>query len=251
LPQRASNALSHPKERIMQGPDAARPKALDALDDAELVRLACAHDADAFRTIMQRNNRRLYRIARSVMHDDGEAEDVVQEAYVRAFANLDQFRGDASLSTWLTRIALNEALGRKRWRRPTVGLSALDTEFIGNAQIIPFPLMPGNIDPEREAAQRQIRDLIEGAVDRLPEIFRVVFVMREIEDMSIEETAEILRIRPATVKTRLHRARRMLRQALDEQLASTLTGAFPFEGRRCKQVTDAVLERLQLQMQKG
>ena len=106
--------------------------------------------------------------------------------------------------------------------------------------------MSADIDPERAAAQRQIRNLIEGAIDDLPEIFRVVFVMREIEAMSIEETAGILSLEPGTVKTRLHRARRLLRQALDEQLASTLTEAFPFEGRRCKQTADRVLARLQL-----
>lgn len=230
----------------MQGRDVTRAKNLDSATDAELVRLARGNDGNAFRAIMQRNNRRLYRVARSVVHDDSEAEDVVQEAYVRAFGSLDQFRGDASLATWLTRIALNEALGRLRRQRPTVELEILDAEPSGNSQIIPFPLMSADIDPERAAAQRQIRNLIEGAIDDLPEIFRVVFVMREIEAMSIEETAGILSLEPATVKTRLHRARRLLRQALDEQLASTLTEAFPFEGRRCKQTAERVLARLDL-----
>jgi RNA polymerase sigma-70 factor (ECF subfamily) len=106
--------------------------------------------------------------------------------------------------------------------------------------------MPAAVDPERAAAQRQIRHLIEGAIDSLPEIFRVVFVMRDVEDLSIEETADFLGLPPATVKTRLHRARRQLRQALDERLASTLTEAFPFDGKRCRQMADKVLERLQL-----
>ena len=228
----------------MQGRDAARAEEPDALDDAELVRLALDNDGNAFRTIMQRNNRRLYRVARSVVHDDSEAEDVVQEAYVRAFGSLDRFRGDASLATWLTRIALNEAFERRRRRRPTVELEILDAEPSGKSQIIPFPLMSADIDPERAAAQRQIRQLIEAAIDGLPEIFRIVFVMREIEDMSVEETAGILGLQPATVKTRLHRARRMLRRALDKQLASTLNEAFPFEGKRCKQTADIVLARL-------
>jgi RNA polymerase sigma-70 factor (ECF subfamily) len=230
----------------MQRRDATQAKDLDSLDDAELVRLARGNNGNAFRAIMQRNNRRLYRVARSVVHDDSEAEDVVQEAYVRAFGSLDQFRGDASLATWLTRIALNEALGRLRRQRPTVELEVLDAEPSGKSQIIPFPLMSADIDPERAAAQRQIRNLIEGAIDELPEIFRVVFMMREIEAMSIEETAAILCLEPATVKTRLHRARRLLRQALDEQLSSTLTEAFPFEGKRCQQTADSVLARLQL-----
>jgi RNA polymerase sigma-70 factor (ECF subfamily) len=230
----------------MQARNADQPQNLDTLDNAELVRLARRRNGDAFRVIMLRHNQRLYRVARSVVQDDSEAEDVVQEAYVRAFASLGQFRGDASLATWLTRITLNEALGRRRRQRPMVGLEVLDAEPSGESQIIPFPLMPAAVDPERAAAQRQIRHLIEGAIDSLPEIFRVVFVMRDVEDLSIEETADFLGLPPATVKTRLHRARRQLRQALDERLASTLTEAFPFDGKRCRQMADKVLERLQL-----
>lgn len=235
----------------MQERDSTRAKELDALSDVELVLLARQRDDNAFRAIMQRNNRRLYRVARSVIHDDGEAEDVVQEAYVKAFGSLDQFRGDASLATWLTRIALNEALGRLRRRRPTIELASFEAESSGKSQIIPFPLMSADADPERAAAQRQIRQLIEGAIDGLPEIFRVVFVMREIEDMSVEETAGVLSLRQATVKTRLHRARRLLRRALDKQLASTFTDAFPFDGKRCKQTADNVLERLRAAMPGG
>ena len=230
----------------MQARDAAQPQKLDALGDAELVQLARERNGDAFRIIMQRNNQRLYRVARSVVQDDSEAEDVVQEAYVRAFGSLGQFRGDSSLATWLTRITLNEALGRLRRQRHMVDLEVLDAEPSGKTQIIPFPLMPVAADPERAAAQRQIRNLIEGAIDDLPEIFRVVFVMRDVEGLSIEETADFLGMPPATVKTRLHRARLQLRRALDEQLASTLTEAFPFDGKRCRQSADKVLARLQL-----
>jgi len=214
-----------------------------ALGDAELVQLALQRDSNAFRAIMQRHNRRLYRVARSIMHDDSEAEDVVQEAYVLAFSNLAKFRAESSLATWLTRITLNEALGRLRRRRPTVDLASLDLP--SGAQVIPFPTMP-NEDPERNAAQHQIRGLIERAIDELPEIFRVVFVMRDVEDMSIEETAAFLGLRPETVKTRLHRARKLLRQALNEKLAPVLTDVFPFAGRRCQRMTDEVLNRLQL-----
>jgi RNA polymerase sigma-70 factor, ECF subfamily len=217
-----------------------------ALDDAELVQLALQRNGEAFRAIMQRHNRRLYRVARSIMHDDSEAEDVVQEAYVLAFGNLAKFRAESSLATWLTRITLNEALGRLRRRRPTVDLSSLDMPSVDGAQVIPFPTMPSNEDPERNAAQREIRCLIERAIDELPEIFRVVFVMRDVEDMSIEETAAFLGLRPETVKTRLHRARKLLRQALDEKLAPVLTDVFPFAGKRCLRITDEVLNRLQL-----
>src|SRR5258706_1254308 len=188
----------------MQGRDATRPKVLDALDDVELVQLARRNDGNAFRTIMQRNNRRLYRVARSIVRDDSEAEDVVQEAYVKAFGCLGQFRGDSSVATWLTRITLNEALGRRRRQHPMVDLAVLDAESANKSQIIPFPLMAAGTDPERAAAQHQIRHLIERAIDDLPEIFRVVFVMRDIEEMSIEDTADFLSLQPATVKTRLH-----------------------------------------------
>ena len=142
-----------------------------ALSDADLVRLALQRDGEAFREIMQRHNRRLYRVARSVVHDDSEAEDVVQEAYVLAFGNLAKFRAESSLATWLTRITLNEALGRLRRRRPTVDLSILDAPQGGGAQVIPFPTMTANEDPERMAAQHEIRRLIEQAIDELPEIF--------------------------------------------------------------------------------
>jgi RNA polymerase sigma-70 factor, ECF subfamily len=230
----------------MQAPDAAKLTDVEMFDDSALVRLARRRNGDAFRIIMQRNNQRLYRVARSVVQDDNEAEDVVQQAYVNAFDSLGKFRGNSSLATWLTRITLNEALGRLRRQRPMVDLEVLDAEPSGASKIIAFPLMPATSDPERAAAQRQIRHLIERAIDDLPENFRVVFVMRDVEDMSVEETAGFLGLPPATVKTRLHRARRQLRRALDEQLASTLTEAFPFDGKRCQQTTDKVLERLQL-----
>jgi RNA polymerase sigma-70 factor (ECF subfamily) len=230
----------------MQARDPTRIRDLDALEDAELVRMALERDGDAFRIIMQRHNRRLYRCARSIVRDDSEAEDVVQEAYVNAFSNLASFRGKSSLVTWLTRITLNEALGRVRRRRPTVDLATLDCVGRDKARIFAFPLMATNTDPERTAAQREIRRLIERAIDDLPELFRVVFVMRDIEDMSVEETADLLGLRAATVKTRLHRARRLLRKALDEHLAATLTEAFPFDGVRCARMTDAVMNRFEL-----
>jgi RNA polymerase sigma-70 factor, ECF subfamily len=218
----------------------------DALEDAELVELVHQRDAAAFRVIMRRHNRRLYRVARAVTRDDSEAEDVVQEAYTLAFANLDTFRGDSSLATWLTRIAMNEALGRLRRRRPTVELSVLDAERQNDTHIVQFPMMTSNCDPERIVAQREISRLMERAIDKLPTTFRVVFVMRDIEELSVGETAGLLRLPEATVKTRLHRARRLLRQALEEQLAPALADAFPFEGMRCTRTADRVLERLGL-----
>jgi RNA polymerase sigma-70 factor (ECF subfamily) len=212
--------------------------------ESELVARAQNGDTQAFRTIMERHNQRLYRIARTLLRNDTEAEDAVQEAYLRAFSNLSTFRGAASLSTWLTRITLNECLGRKRKQRPTMELDALESIQQSSAQIIRFPGMNENSDPERSAAQQQIRKLLESSIDRLPEAFRVVFVMRDVEELSIEETAMSLGIRPQTVKTRLHRARLLLRAALQDQLASSLKEAFPFAGARCARITDAVLARL-------
>ena len=217
----------------------------DDADDVALIDAAGRGDAAAFRAIMERNNRRLYRVARSVLDDDSEAEEVVQETYLRAFTALADFRHEAALSTWLTRIALNEALGRKRRARPVVDLAAVEAMQESRGQIIWFPNMNPDSDPERDVAQREIRKLLEHAIDALPEPFRLVFVMRDVEEMSIEETARLLAIRPQTVKTRLHRARRLLRQSLDRHLATTLRDSFPFAGERCARITETVLCRLE------
>jgi RNA polymerase sigma-70 factor (ECF subfamily) len=230
----------------MQHPDVPRRADITALDDIELVRLARQRDGTAFRAIMQRSNRRLYRIARAVMRDDSEAEDVVQEAYMRAFAGLADFRGESSLSTWLSRIVLNEALGRLRRHRPTVDVSTIETRQPSRGEVIPFPLASTQLDPERTMAQRQIQVLLERAIDDLPDDFRTVLVARVVEGMSVEATADLFGLRPETVKTRLHRARRLLRDALEKQVGPVLTDAFPFAGRRCERMTNAVLERLAL-----
>ena len=219
------------------------PREAGRSEDAELVRRALARDDTAFRAIMQRHNRRLYRVARSILRNDSEAEDAVQEAYVNAFTHLDGFRGDASLATWLSRITMNEALGRLRRERPTV---ELDEAQRTEAQIIQFPQSGTSDDPERSMAQREILRLVEQATDNLPEIFRIVFVTRVIEGMSVEETAELLGLQPETVKTRLHRARRLVREQLDKQIGPVLIDAFPFAGRRCERVTNAVMQRLGL-----
>jgi RNA polymerase sigma-70 factor, ECF subfamily len=230
----------------MPEPNATRAVQLEALTDAQLVQLAQQRDGAAFRTIMQRNNRRLYRMARAVVLNDSEAEDVVQEAYVRAFTSLHQFRGDASLATWLSRIVLNEALGRLRRRRPTLDLETIDNRPQSQAQVIPFPLATPQLDPERIMAQREIQRLVEQAIDDLPEAFRIVLIARIIEEMSIEETAELFGLRPETVKTRLHRARALLKDALKKHIDSALTDAFPFQGQRCERMTSAVLQRFGL-----
>jgi RNA polymerase sigma-70 factor (ECF subfamily) len=221
---------------------AARPVPA-ASNDAELVRRALARDDSAFRTIMQRNNQRLYRIARGILRNSTEAEDAVQEAYVCAFNHLASYRGESSLATWLSRITMNEAFGRLRRRRVIVDLAVLEGTR-AEAEIIPFPLSTSNDDPERTMAQRQILQLVEQATDNLPEAYRLVFVARVIEGMSVEETAELLSLRQETVKTRLHRARRLVRDQLNSQIGPVLMDAFPFAGRRCERMTETVMKRL-------
>jgi RNA polymerase sigma-70 factor (ECF subfamily) len=196
---------------------------------------------------MRRNNRRLFRAARGTVGSDWEAEEVVQDAYVRAFRALGAFREEAALGTWLTRIVINEAQGRLRGRRETLPLTELDDNTMG--EIIQFPGRALNSDPERQAAIREIRILLEGAIDALPASFREVFVLRHVEGLSTEETAHVLSIEPETVKTRLHRARTRLQQALQGQLAHALKDTFPFEGERCQRLTHTVLHRLGLSLE--
>jgi RNA polymerase sigma-70 factor (ECF subfamily) len=211
--------------------------------EAELVRRARGRDEAAIRLILQANNRRLYRIARGILRDDSEAEDVVQETYVRAFTQLDDFRGDSSLATWLARIAMNEALGRLRRRRQGVEWTSLPPGVL-EAQVIQFPHSGASEDPEKSMAQRQIQHVVEHAIDELPDAFRIVFITRVIEGMNVEETADILGLKPETVKTRLHRARTMLRDNVERKIGPVVMEAFPFAGRRCERLTGAVLKRL-------
>ncbi len=223
---------------------ATAPKAASAAAaDIELVRRALSRDEAAVRAIIKANNRRLYRLARGILRNDNDAEDVVQETYVRALTHLAEFRGESSLSTWLSRIAMNEALGRLRRQRPGVELSSLPSGTL-EAQIIQFPLLSATDDPERTMAQREIQHVVEGAIDELPEPFRMVFITRVVEGMNVEETADILGLKPETVKTRLHRARTMLRDNVERKIGPVVMEAFPFAGHRCDRLTEAVLKRL-------
>jgi RNA polymerase sigma-70 factor, ECF subfamily len=213
--------------------------------EAELIARVRQRDEAAIRSIMRTNNRRLYRLARGILRDDSEAEDVVQETYVRAFTHLQDFRGDSSLATWLARIAMNEALGRLRRRRPGIEWTSLPPGAL-EAQIIQFPNSATSADPEKSMAQREIQQVVERAIDELPDAFRIVFITRVIEGMNVEETSEILGLKPETVKTRLHRARNLLRDNVEKRIGPVVMQAFPFAGRRCERLTDAVLKRLAL-----
>ncbi|HEY4276305.1 MAG TPA: RNA polymerase sigma factor [Rhizomicrobium sp.] len=212
-----------------------------AMAEEGLLPLARRGDHDAFRAIMQRFNQRLFRVARAVVHSDDEAEDVLQEAYLKAFAAIGGFRGESGLATWLTAITLNEARGRLRRRRPTTSLDVM--EEIG-VRVIPFPGLAEIPDPEAEALRSEVRGLLEKAIDGLPEDFRIVFILREVEGCSVEETAAQLQVNAQTVRTRLFRARQSLRQSLAAKLASGVDGVFPFMGARCSRIADRVLAQI-------
>lgn len=217
----------------------------DDLTDQQLVALVRARDDEAARILVRRHNRLLFRIARGVVRNDDEAEDIVQETYVRAFTGLDAFHGHAALSTWLTRIALNEAYGRIRRRRATVEFSTIEASASSpGGQVIMFPLTPPPASPETEVDREQVRRFLEIAIDRLPDAFRMVFVLRDVEGLDTEEAATLLSIRPETVKTRLFRARRLMRAEIENALAGRFQEVFPFDGERCVNMANRVIARL-------
>jgi RNA polymerase sigma-70 factor (ECF subfamily) len=218
----------------------------EASSDEELVAEAQGGNEQAVRLLIQRYNQRLFRTARGLVRDDAEAEDIVQEAYVRAFSHLRSFHGDAQFATWLTRILLNVAYGRLRQRRPTIELSELETHAgaDGRGCIIMFPGVPASTNPESEAGREQVRQVLEQAIDRIPQAFRLVFILRDIQGLSIEETATLLSIRPETVKTRLFRARQMMRTEVAKVLSPHFSELFPFAGERCARLTEQALEKL-------
>jgi RNA polymerase sigma-70 factor (ECF subfamily) len=201
------------------------------MTDDELLRGCQQRDDAAVRELTRRYNQRLFRIARGILRDDSAAEDVVQETYIRVFTHLEQFRGDSSVGTWLVRIAMNLALGRIRSRKPTV-----DIDDTAHASADP--------DPETLMARHELRSLIERAIDELPDAFRTVFVARIVEGLSIQETAELFHLRPETVKTRVHRARRALRRSLEKEVGPTVAEAFSFDGARCERLTQRVLDHV-------
>jgi RNA polymerase sigma-70 factor (ECF subfamily) len=216
------------------------------LTEIELAQRCRARDRDAVRAVVTANNQRLFRTAWSILKDRGEAEEAVQSAYVSAFASIDTFEGRSSLSTWLTRIVVNEALGRVRAQKRR--RDQLEDAGVAMMDDYREALMRGSEarPPDVALAREQMRLLLEHAVAALPETFRTVFVLREVEGLSGEETAEVLDLPVATVKTRLHRARRRLQEILAPQIGNTLTETFPFAGADCAALTERVLARLGL-----
>ncbi|MFL6736866.1 MAG: RNA polymerase sigma factor [Sphingomonas sp.] len=220
-----------------------RSLALDygSLADVELARRCAEGEVAAVRHLVSANNQRLFRVAWSVLKNRSEAEDVLQSSYAKALAAIGAFEGRSSLATWLTRIAINEALARRRVQErrrkhlEAEGVQVLETyrEQLAKGSQAP--------SPEAEAARHQLRLILERAIADLPENFRTVFVLHEIEGVSVEEAAAALQIPVGTVKTRLMRARRKLQQALAPEVRTALTGTFPFAGLDCARLTEAVV----------
>jgi RNA polymerase sigma-70 factor (ECF subfamily) len=210
-----------------------------ALTDEEIIARVQAGERALYEIIMRRYNQRLYRVARAILHDDAEAEDVMQDAYVRAYTHLDQFAGRSAFSTWLTRIAVHEALTRlrSRNRHPQVDVTEYDGE-------ISMKTSSNSLDPEQSASAGQLREFLEEAVLNLPKSYRTVIMLRDIEELSTAETAEALDLTENNVKIRLHRGHGMIRNWLFERIGSGAKEAFPFMGARCDRVVEKVFDRL-------
>ncbi len=216
-----------------------------SLSDIEIAQRISAGDHGAFELLMRRYNRILYRTARSIVKDDTEAEDVLQDAYLLAYRGIDKFRGDATLSTWLTRIVVNEAIARSRKgaRRAEVIRLDGDTKWDNEAAEETMNEVISE-QPERAAMRSETRRLLEKKIDQLPDAFRTVFVLRALEEMTVEEVAVCLDIPEATVRTRFFRARSQLREALSREIDFALEEAFSFDGARCDRIVVGVLNRL-------
>jgi RNA polymerase sigma-70 factor (ECF subfamily) len=203
------------------------------LPDEEIVERILGGETALFELLMRRHNQRLYRVTRAIVGDDREAEDVTQDAYVRAFEHLDQFAGRATFSTWLTRIAVHEASARLRRRSRLIDIEESMPTLASTAA-----------GPEQRAADHELGEAIEAAVDALPEVYGSVFMLREVEGLSTAETAACLEINEETVKTRLHRARALLRNHITARIGATVRETFQFAGPRCDRTVAVVMARI-------
>jgi RNA polymerase sigma-70 factor (ECF subfamily) len=216
-----------------------------SLSDAELASRIALGDTRAFELVMRRNNRLLYRTARSILRDDAEAEDCLQEAYLQAFRSIAGFRAEAKLSTWLTRIVINQALAKLRRDKTRDASISLDNVIDIDGRVDGVEAThSGPAQPDAAVLREELRGLLERHIDRLPTAFRTVFVLRALEELSVEETAATLGIPDATVRTRFFRARSLLRETLEGEVDAALTDAFAFDGARCDRIVAAVLHRL-------
>lgn len=228
------------------------PAALESahrgMADEEIARRIAGGDRAALELLMRRHNQQLYRTARSILKDEAEAEDAVQEAYLSAYRAIGSFRSDAKLSTWLVRIVANEALGRLRRRKRSAEIIRLDgdPQSIGQGSEVNMdPTAPEQPEqPEQGAMRAEARRLLERKIDELPDAFRAAFVLRAIEELSVEETAAALEIPEATVRSRFFRARGLLRESLAQEIDFAFEDVYAFAGGRCDRIVAAVLARL-------
>lgn len=214
------------------------------LEDADLAGRVAAGEPAAFEALMRRYNRTLFRTARAILRDDAEAEDALQEAYLQAYRGMARYRGEARLSTWLARIVANEALMRLRKHARRSAIVPLHPGAAEDLNEIPETSMEH--DPEAAARRAEMRKLLEERIDALPGAYRAVFMLRGVEEYSVEETAAILGIPEATVRSRFFRARSLMREGLASEIDVACGDAFGFAGERCDRVVAAVMARLQL-----
>ncbi len=219
--------------------------AAKSLSDAEIVQKIMAGDTGAFELLMRRYNQVLYRTARSIIRDDSEAEDVLQDAYLQVHRALHKFRGESSLATWLTRIVINEAIARSRKTARRAEVIELGAASHGNYESAEVQMQESTEErPEQAAMRAQARRLLELKIDQLPDAFRTVFMLRAVQEMTVEETAACLNIPEATVRTRYFRARGLLREALSREIDYAFEEAFSFDGERCDRIVNGTLSRL-------
>jgi RNA polymerase sigma-70 factor, ECF subfamily len=225
-----------------------RPAADSRTPDEELVPLVAHGDEAAFRVLMRRYNQKLFRTARAILRDDAEAEDALQEGWLQAYRAMSTFRGDAKLSTWLVRIVANEALQRRRKVRRTAEVipMSIDEEAGGRPVVAEARDESAAAAPETETLRGEMRRLLEKRIDLLPDAFREVFVLRAVEEMTVEEAATALEIPEATVRTRFFRARSLLRESLAREVDTAMEGTYEFMGARCDAMANRVIEALRL-----
>ena len=216
-----------------------------AMTDMEIVQRIAGGDDDAFTLLMRRHNQKMYRTARSILRDDAEAEDAVQAAYLLAYRAMGTFRGDARLSTWLVRIVVNEAVARSRKRSHSAKVIHLSGDAGYDEAMAEAPMDEATFpQPEQAALRAEARRLLERRIDALPDAFRTVFMLRAVEEMSVEEAATILGISQVTVRTRYFRAKSLLREALAREIDFAFEDAFAFAGERCDRIVAGVWAQL-------
>lgn len=229
---------------MIRNPEHARDRT-ESLDDASLAKRVAAGDRAEFERLMRQHNRRLYRIARAALRDATEAEDALQDAYFAAYRSIAQFRGDASLSTWLSRLVLNECFARLRRSARRQKVVPITGGSPGEVDSVPARDLDA---PDHTFARAQMRDLLERKLDELPEAYRIVFVLRSVEEMSVEDTASSLGIPEATVRSRYFRAKGLLREALAREVDLAERDLFEFGGERCDRVTAGVMGRIEARL---